>query len=362
MNKKIFFFIGGMGWGGAERVIGNLADFYVKKDYDVTIVTLLYSDVAYELNKKIKIVNLVGPKKNYFKNVHFWIKGIKRLIKVEKPDIAVSFVCRINLLVILSMLFMKKRPRLVISERNDPRYDGRGKMAVAMSKRLYKKADAIICQTNAEKNFFGKKIQRKIMVIPNPVFLKTQPVVFDKKKKIIINAARYSESKNHRLLIEAYSKLVERSLDNGFNVHLYGTGDLKQSLIEYVEQLHLESRVMIFDSVPNVQEKISEASIFCLTSNYEGLSNALMEACLLGTPCISTNVSGAEDMIVDKVNGYIVPVGDVDSLLGRLIELVSSETTRKQFHDYCLSDEYQSKYKNAILKYDSIIDGYKVGK
>lgn len=182
--KKIAFFIGGMGWGGAEKVISILANSFAKRGYNTTIITLLNKNNVFQLDSRIKILSFVREKKNRFLNIIFWIKKIKEFLKTEKPDIVVSFVCRINLLVIVSKMLSHLKFRLVISERNDPRFDGRGKISAFMAKKLYKNADLLICQTKKQMSFFPKKVQSKTVIIKNPVEIKAPIINFENKKEI----------------------------------------------------------------------------------------------------------------------------------------------------------------------------------
>lgn len=349
--KKIVFFIGGMGWGGAEKVISILADSFVKRGYDTTIVTLLNKNNVFQLDPRIKILPFVRENKSRFSNIFFWIKSIKKYLKTEKPDIVVSFVCRINLIVIISKLLSHLKTRLVISERNDPRFDGRGKISSYMAKRLYKKADLLICQTKRQMSFFPKNVQVKTIIIKNPIDIKAPIINFECKKNIIINAARYDESKNQILLLRAFERIVLLGKNHGFSLHFYGTGTVKEVLEKYVNNHGLSKYVCINESVRNIQEKISEASIFCLSSNYEGMSNSLMEALLLGTACISTDVSGAEDLIVDGENGFIIPVGEENCLFDKLLFLIESKSCRQKFYEYTTSATFQKQFNEPIDEY-----------
>lgn len=351
------FFIGSLSWGGAEKIITLLAQSYLDKGYKVYIVTVLSNKNVFDLDPRIEVVSIARENKSNISNVGHWIKSIKSLLANIKPSIVVSFVCRINLLVIYAKVKSKLHCRLIISERNDPRYDTRGTLAKIALRYLYPKADLLICQTSKEKAYFTKKIQAKTVVIPNPVFLTAEPVPFEQKKKIIINAARYDESKNQKLLIDAFTNVVSKDKDNEFELHFYGSGSLKESLVNCVKDKHMDSKIKIFDSIKTVQQKISEASIFCLSSNYEGMSNALMEALLLGTPSISTDTSGADDLIIDGKNGYIISDNDAGDLENALTTLINDSNLRKSMYDYCLSRDYQDRFVKSLQKYQSYING-----
>lgn len=357
MNKKIVFFVGSMNWGGAEKVISILANHYAEQGWDTTIVMLLSGNVVYKLDSRISLVSFSRENRSRMSNVFYWIKSIKKLIKNKKPDVIVSFVCRINILVLIAKIFSKHRCRVIVSERNDPRFDGRGKLASFMAEKLYPKADIIICQSSREKDFFSKKVQKNAVIVKNPVCLQIEPTIFSKKKHIIINAARFEKSKNQKMLIDAFAQVVKEGEQQDFILEIYGSGSLKDFLRKYVLNLHMDKAIFIKDSILNIQQEISNASIFCLSSNYEGMSNSLMEALLLGTPSISTNVSGSDDLIVNEKNGFIIDVGATNQLKARIIDLIRSEQLRLDMHNYCLSADYRKMFTNSIAEYKKYIEG-----
>ena len=357
MNKKIVFFVGSMNWGGAEKVISVLANSYANDGWSVTIVCLLSDVCVYSLNSSIHLECFKGKKRGYIKNTFFWINSIKNFLKSSKPDIVVSFVCRINILVLLAKKMSKIKTRVVISERNDPEFDGRGKLAVFLANRLYPRADLLICQSNKEKIFFNKKTQKNAIVIKNPIQLFSNPIPFEKKQELIVNVARLEASKNQELLIRVFSKIVKEQKNNNFHLTIFGNGPLKEHLLSIIDELDTSDYINIEDSTILVHEKLSAASIFCLSSNYEGMSNALMEAMALGTPSISTAVSGSDDLITDSVNGFIVPVNNPDALYEKMLLLISNTSYRKKFYNNCLSLEFQEDLRSSLDKYKKSING-----
>ena len=357
MMKKIVFFVGSMNWGGAEKVVSILANDYAKNGWDVAIVSLLSTESKYILEKNIKLIHIVRNKRKYLYNVFFWIKGIRKFLTSYKPDIIVSFVCRINILVLLAKILSKNKSRTIISERNDPEFDGRGKIALFLANTLYPKSDLLICQSSKEKEFFNKKIQRKTVVIKNPIELFSRPVPFEEKRPIIINAARLDSSKNQEMLIRVFSRIVSENKNKDYRLIIYGTGPLKEKLQSIVHDLNSSDFITIMDSTLEIHKKMAEASIFCLTSKYEGMSNSLMEALALGTPSISTMVSGSNDLIIDGVNGFLIRIGDSEALYEKIVFLIQNDDCRQKFYNYCLSDSYQKDLFSSLDKYRHYIDG-----
>ena len=204
MNKKITFVIGSLVRGGAEKVIFSLANEYVKKDWDVSIIILLTNKIEFEIDSRIKIINFTGNCTSRVKRIFYWLKSLRHFFKSHNPDIIVSFVARINVLVLLSA--KRKKHKKIISERNDPRYDGRGLITKILVRLLYPKADKIVFQTLSCKKMFTKKIQQKSCIIPNPINITEFAPNKPRNNNLIIAVGRLAPQKSHQILIEAMNK------------------------------------------------------------------------------------------------------------------------------------------------------------
>jgi GalNAc-alpha-(1->4)-GalNAc-alpha-(1->3)-diNAcBac-PP-undecaprenol alpha-1,4-N-acetyl-D-galactosaminyltransferase len=353
--NKIVFFLGGMSRGGGERVLSILANQYAEDGWDVSIVQLLSSAVEYPLHPNIKNIMMCRENKKRVFNICYWLSNIKKFVKKEKPDIVVSFFCRINILVLLGIRKKdRKKMRVVLSDRSDPRHDGRGKIASLLANVLYPKADKIIFQTSDAKKFFPMKVQKKGVVIANPVKILANLIDFDKRDKTIINVARLDKGKNHQLLIKAFSIVHQQYPDH--QMMIYGEGPERSNLQALISNLKLDGSIHLPGNVLGVQQEVAKSSVFVLCSNYEGLSNALMEANALGIPCISTAVFGANDVIRDGYNGYVVPIEDVDALASKLIDVLSDDGKRREMAKNCLEVAETYKYEKTIKQYKDSIE------
>ena len=112
-----------------------------------------------------------------------------------------------------------------------------------------------------------------------------------------------------------------------YKLVIYGDGELRDSLTEFIRKLNIEDKVELPGFVNNINESISKASMFVLSSNVEGIPNALIEAMSLGLPCVSTRCAGggAEFLIEDGVNGLLAPVNDVNALAGAMERVLSDK-------------------------------------
>lgn len=345
--KKIAFFIGSLNRGGAERVISILANHYAENGYQVDVIMLLDNIVGYELNKNVNVINYSGNGLSKVKRIPYWLKTIRKYVKEQKPDVLVSFCVRLNVFVLLASSGLKVKK--IVSERNDPRTDGRGKFMDIMTKILYPKVNTVVFQTDRAKSYFNKL--KNGVVIPNPITVPKNNKQPNPNK--IVSVGNFRAVKNHKMLINAFHKFHKYNPNVVLNI--YGDGELYDEIQNQINSFNLTTNVILHGSIPNVIEEIADASIFCLSSNSEGLSNALLEALALGIPCISTDVAGASEYIVDGESGFIVPVGDEDAFADRLNKLYNDKELLKQFSIKSKEMSKKCSFDTVISNWDEVI-------
>ena len=314
---KISFFIGGMQRGGAERVISILANDYCARGWDVDIVLLLQNAVEYDLDSRIRIVNITKKAGGYLKNAPRWLSGIRKYLKERKPDRVVSFVGRINALVLTASVGMKLP--IIISERNDPKQDGRGAFMQWYCNRIYHRAKVIVYQNEHEKSCFSKSLEKKGCIIPNPVSVAVEKAG---SSMTVATAGRLIEQKNQKVLVSAMAQVHNTYPD--VKCRIYGEGPLRRHLQAQIEELGMQDVVTLEGNVKDIHQQLADCGIFALTSNFEGLSNALIEAMMVGLACITTDYPGARELITNGENGLVVPMNDADALAEAIIKLIEN--------------------------------------
>lgn len=317
-RKKIMFYTMSMEKGGAERVISNLSNFFISK-YDITICTNVIGASYYPLNEGVKHIKMDSkPINNLFQKIIFKIgpirnRQLKKVIKKEKPDIIVSFLPEPS----FRILSLKKKVNIpiIISDRNDPKTEYSNFIIRYIMKKTYKKADGFVFQTPDARDYFKDIIKCDGVIIPNPInndFLVDD--ICQNRRRTVVTVGRLTEQKNHKLLINAFGKFLELCPD--YSLYIYGDGNLKSQLMEYILSKKLIGKVILKGIVDDIKSEIYDAGMFVMSSDYEGMPNALMEAMALGIPCISTDCSGggAKYLIGNNENGILVPINDVEAL------------------------------------------------
>lgn len=354
---RVAFVIGTMSGGGAERVISVLANWFSKQDYKVSVITIIDDNISYELNRNIKYYP--NKKKNRGKInriVNRYIFTRNRL-KDIKPDIIVSFTTEVNIYVLLASIGLNIKT--IISERNDPIKDPPSKITRLIRKLVYRFSDRFIFQTDDARNYFSKKIQRNSNIIPNPLKPNLPDPFNGKRKNEFVTVARLSKQKNLKMLIDAFSLFSKNNSD--FILKIYGEGPLRDELIEYINQKGLNQRIFLMGFEKDIHKKIIASKCFILTSNYEGISNSMIESLAIGLPTICTDcpAGGARMFIKNNVNGILVPVGDVQYLYKEmervvnesgLLDILSTNSVRirDELSEYKICAKWEEEIKRTM--------------
>lgn len=331
---KIVFVVGSLSGGGAERVVSLLSDELAKQGHIVTIILIASYEQSYAVSDSIKIEDC--SRENGIKGFRFVnrIKHTRQIIKDVSPDIIVSFTVAVNVYTILAKMGINNK--LVVAERNDPRFDPVDKLTRIARKILYPFADYFVFQTDGEKNYFSKKIQRRSTIIPNPINpLLPMPYNAPKEKRIV-TATRLVPQKNLYLLIDAFKESC--AITKGYRLDIYGNGPLYHDLLQYIKDNHLTDVVYLHGNVPNIYDQILKASVFVLPSNYEGISNSMIEAMGLGIPTISTDYpsGGARMFIKNNISGLLFPVGDKAALINAIDKLINDDKLQSLISKNCI--------------------------
>jgi glycosyltransferase involved in cell wall biosynthesis len=317
-EKKIIIVTGSMKRGGAERVISIVSNYFASLGWDVCIVSCLFPEVEYNLDSRIKILDISKQDRNQILDAPRLIVRLRKIIKQEKPDAVFSFMMRINFITTSACKGLKIH--FYPSERNDPSY-GRSLFWRKACEWAYGQSTHTIMQTKRARDYFSDKVRNKSIIIPNPVSV--EEFASESKERVIVTVGRLERQKNQKMLIEAFSAIYKTHPD--YKLRLFGRGSLESELKGQVENLGLTDAVEFMGNVEDVHRQIRNASLFVMTSNFEGLSNSLIEAMMMGLPCISTDCAGTDEIIDDGESGIIIRCGDVSALTEAMSYLIENK-------------------------------------
>ena len=339
---KILIVISNMFGGGAQRVVSRLANA-LSVDNDVLIMTSP-TERAYPLSGNVRIFNMVEPEVldlSRFGLARLNMMSIRRslalswqlkeLKKHEKPDVTISFLDYPNMM----NAFAGGGGLKIMSERNNPQRKG----WIYYLKELFSFSigNKIVFQTEAVKNMFPFWIRRKAFIIPNPVQVECLASCCSKK---IVTVGRLHQQKNHVLLIKAFAQFSVTHPSH--TLHIYGKDYGECRLDSLIKGMSLEGKVFLEGFRDDVHEAIADAEQFVFSSDYEGTPNALLEAMMMGLPCISTDFEGVREMLGDSEACRLVPVGDELELVKAMNAFADDEVLRRGYSErgMRLAEEY----------------------
>lgn len=356
--KKIVFVLGNYKNGGMAMRATNLSNEFTKHGYQVEILATreLSDKPFFETEKNVRVVSLnefnsLNQKDNQqtITSTNKRIKRLKRIRYLTKHlrSIDESIETKIRSLrkgIDLRCYFTKTDPDIVIpfglsyleptlsavdglnckvvyAEKNAPEKEFPSKDTDEYQYLigLLNKVEAVIVQTQNSKKFFNDELSN-VCVINNPI-KQNLPVLYEgTRRKTIVNFCRMSPQKNLDLLIDAFNKLHNDYPE--FNLEIYGNTveeseeQYKQRVLNKINETGLSESVAVFPPAGDVHQRIIDSAMFVSSSDYEGLSNSMIEAMAIGLPCICTDClgGGTREVMVDGENGLIVPMNDADAM------------------------------------------------
>lgn len=340
-----------------ERVMSELANYFLNKGYQVHIFFLVKHVPFYKIDKQI---TCHFPKRDYGEpgelRLMYWfyiLIWLRKGIKGVGADTVFSIPQDYSNLTILALL--GTGIPVFISDRNSPN------MPIPIIKKnlrklLYPLASGVILQTSTAKKLMLRKgiYNKNIKIIPNPLKIIQNYPKSDSKKKIILNIGRLVNEKNQLELIRIFAKIN----NSDWNLYIAGDGPLKNQLQSEISVLGMDDSIKLLGSVKNVDKLMGQVDIFAFTSIYEGFPNSLNEAMAYPLPCISYNcIAGPSDLIKNNVNGFLVEPGDFNDYVTKLKLLMENEKLRIRLRQEAAKNRELFSIENIGNQYLNFILG-----
>lgn len=318
----------------------HLAHGFTSRGMTVDIVTATARvDYNGDLPPGVRWVNLGASR--VLASLPHLIKYLRR----ESPCALLATQMHANIVALWANRLSGSRSRIVIREANIISYPNKGKFKRAnilpcLSRWFYSWADGIVAVSNgvADDMTINLGIQRaRIVTIYNPVMLDD---LINKARQalkhdwfvsdgipVILSAGRLTPQKDFTTLIRAFS-LVRK--DKRARLMILGEGELRGELTRMVNELGLADDVMLPGFAANPYVYMSKASMYVLSSAWEGMPNSLIEALALGTPIVATDcMSGPGEILEGGRYGRLVPVGDAEAMAAAILQTLESPVMPK---------------------------------
>ena len=329
---KICFCIGRMSFSGAENVVRFLAESLLKRGHEVSVLLLERLPDESEYIEGLTVESAIVPGtgvKNILRRVCMERQALKRL----RPDVFVIFNCEMAFSAVPAS-FGLRHTKVVVCERNDPEMVPPSPKRRKLRDILYRLAHAGVYQTERISGYFEKATPVRF-VVENPIRGRYDPCLpLAQREPVFVTVARLDDrQKNQSMLIRAFVRAAQ--VHPEYQLHLLGDGPDEEKYRALIRELGAEDKVKLLGKHSAPQEYIRRCRGFVLTSEYEGMPNALIEAMAVGLPCISTDCGGggAAALIQNNENGILIDRGDEEALTKQILRLMEDETLCEKLGD-----------------------------
>lgn len=335
---KIGFLIKNLSSGGAERATVSLANYFANHSQEVEIITFGGSDSFYPLDEKIKVRSANFDeidRSSFFSKINGFIKriiSVRRIVKMSGLDVLIGMSFAMTWYTVLATVFTGTKS--VGTERSNPYIYKATKLNTFLRKLFYNFTDGYVFQTRRAAEFFGEKKADRDVIIPNAIFNETVYTLSPpaERKKIICATGRLIKLKRFDLLIDAFANIADKIPD--YMLFIFGEGEEKDNLQEQINRLSLSRRVFLAGTDPQAVRFVNHASVFVLSSDFEGMPNALLEALAMGVPCVSTRCEmGPDELIEGGVNGILTEVGNKKQLADAILRIIKNPDLANTFSE-----------------------------
>ena len=393
-GKEIVFLIKVMCGGGAERVISLLSRAAVERGYNVGLVLThqnksdavlkdvdkavsvvsLPEEIAISGKSKIlphwimlfaRVVSKAGFKEKaavlkYLSHNFESVRALKKYFSHHKPCTAIAFLYDS---IFLSLLSVNKLNRLIISERGDPQQSIKSKTTMSFLKNEFCKADGFVFQSPDVQKWYEENTSVRGTVIFNPIKSDLPEPYSGERKKRVVNFCRISAQKNIVLLLDAFELFYKEHPD--YDLYVYGdpVGNDCDGYMErvksHIDELSCKTAVRILPSRSDIHLVIRDYAMFVSSSDFEGMSNSMLEAMALGLPCICTDcpAGGARAVITDGENGLLTPVGDAKALYLAMKRVAENPELAERLSGNAVKIREEQSVDKIIGKWMEIING-----
>lgn len=340
---NITMFVAHMNVGGAQRVCISLANEFVKAGHEVTILTLdLENDNdinTHMLDEKCRLLSLGASR------IRYGVLPLMKYIRKNKPEFVLVFGNEMavfleklkKLHLIDTKLIQRVLNNLNITLGKEDNVSPQVEKYLKKAQQNLKNMDHLISQCKGMEDMLvegGFALKSKISTIYNPVskdvINKTDAIRVpfaqrpsDRTKEIVF-VGRIDPQKNLTHLVKAFAKVVEQRPNTV--LRLVGDGHSTETIRNCIKELGLEKNVFMEGVTSKIEEVYAKADVVALSSEYEGMPNCLIEAIGCGIPVVSYDCKlGPSEIIVEDVNGYLVPYFNIDALSEKLIQALDKE-------------------------------------
>jgi glycosyltransferase involved in cell wall biosynthesis len=358
---RLLLLIPHLGGGGAERVAAMLALRLNPQQFDIHLALISEDGPGAEAPPPWVTVHRFGLQRVR----QSWFRLV-RLVRAQRPDVILSSMAHLNFLLLLLKPLLPRKTRILVRQNSTASASARNPLDRFLYRRIYPRADAIICQSQSMANDLAEHFhiaQQKLIVLLNPIDVDrirnqapaantdSEEKSIDSHQHHLLTVARLSHEKGIDLLLDAMAILNKDH--QRITLSILGTGIEEVHLRLQCKQLGLESQVEFCGFTSHLGPHHAQAQIFVLPSRHEGMPNALLEAAAAGLPIVATPCSdGVIELLRNQPGAWLATSISAESLAKTIAAALTSLNGVPRFRHTFLAP---FETKTSIAAYEALI-------
>lgn len=369
MKKKILFLIPNLAHGGAERVLVNLVNNLDKSKYDVTVQTVF--DVG--VNRKYLSTNV-----RYIAGFRHQFRGNSHLQKLFTPETLYNYLIHERYDIIISYLEGMtsrilsgctdknvKKIAWIHIELNTPKMASVGFRSVKEAEKIYSSYDRIIAVSDEVRRCFQTNLDVKAPVeviyntnetaqIKSKALLPVCDVDFDGGNITVCSVAKLVSTKGFDRLLNAHKRLIDEGLTH--TVYILGIGEEEKSLRQKIREYGVEDSFILLGFRDNPYQYVSRCDLYVCSSRREGFSTAVTEALIVGTPVVSTDCSGARELLGEHDEYGLVVENSEEGIYQGMKRMLSDPATLAHYRSMAAERGKDFSKEKTVRAVEDMLD------
>lgn len=344
---NILQLVTGLGMGGAEKVVLDLAKYTSKEKFNIYVVAMSKRDELLQEFLDNKIDTTLLRKSNSMKDISSIINFLNKIIKEKKIQIIHAHMT--HSIIVASILKILNPSVKIVYTSHSLNIGSKIREIIVWTLKAFRNVDIVFSKDILK--YFYKQNYR---VIPNGIKIEKYNLGVEKNQKFtFIAIGRLETVKNHKFLIESANELKDKY---DFEIQIVGDGYLRNELKDLIQKYALEDRVKLLGLRNDIPQLLNQAHCLLMTSLWEGLPIVILEACASSLPVISTPV-GSIPSLLNSENAYLV---ELDNFNNKMIEVLNHYEdaklkSKKLFEDIKLKysvevviEKHENIYKELV--------------
>ena len=345
--------------GGTENVSVMIANALCTRDngLNITFISLFEESAKpfFAIDSCIERYAVYSVPTHGIQRYFETVRKLKRIIQEQRIDILIDID---GILDMYSLPLKRSTGVKIISWEHFNYHQNPGVPYRKLTRRwAARKADAIVTLTEADRALYEKNLhlQCPVLAIANPMQRITPEPVYNADSRIIISSGRLTYQKGFDMLIDVAAQILPQHPDWQWLV--LGEGEDRPMLEGKIAQAGIGDQLILKGRVDNMDEYYRNASMFVMTSRFEGLPMVLLEAKAYKLPIVSFDCeTGPAEIVQDGTNGELVPVGDITDMVGRIDLLIDDDERRQRYSDHALNHVDQFNTNVIVNQWQRLLD------